>query len=219
MEKANKKSAGRKPTNHTVASPFAANLKAVFWDSGLTQAEAAEKLRVSRQTFNNWLNGQNQPDYSYLIQISKLFDVSCDYLLGVSDAKTLDTDIAGCCKLTGLSEAAAKKIIKSNFSDVISQIIESPEFDEMINALSSALCFRHLALPDKKVMEQINKELESNPHSPFWQYALATAKGGLSPYYKQQLSELICKVYDRINQEYLSEDEKYMQSKGENDNG
>ena len=90
MENANKKGAGRKPTNHTVASPFAAKLKAVFWDSGLTQSEAAEKLGVSRQTFNNWLNGQNQPDYSYLIQISKLFGVSCDYLLGVSDVKTLD---------------------------------------------------------------------------------------------------------------------------------
>ena len=112
MENANKKGAGRKPTNHTVASPFAAKLKAVFWDSGLTQSEAAEKLGVSRQTFNNWLNGQNQPDYSYLIQISKLFGVSCDYLLGVSDVKTLDMDISGCCKLTGLSEAAAKKIIE-----------------------------------------------------------------------------------------------------------
>lgn len=219
MENANKKGAGRKPTNHTVASPFAAKLKAVFWDSGLTQSEAAEKLGVSRQTFNNWLNGQNQPDYSYLIQISKLFGVSCDYLLGVSDVKTLDMDISGCCKLTGLSEAAAKKIIESDCSSLISQIIESPEFEEITDTLSTALILRHLALPDKKVIEQIKKELESKRNSPFLEYALATAKGGLSPYYKQQLSELICKFYDRINQEYLSEDEKYMQSKGEKNNG
>lgn len=131
MENANKKGAGRKPTNHTVASPFAAKLKAVFWDSGLTQSEAAEKLGVSRQTFNNWLNGQNQPDYSYLIRISNLFGVSCDYLLGVSDAKTLDMDISGCCKLTGLSEQAITKLIElkkenriTSYCELISILIE-----------------------------------------------------------------------------------------------
>ena len=85
--------------------------------------------------------------------------------------------------------------------------------------LYTALCFRHLALPDKEVIEQVNKEIETNRNSPFWQYALATAKGGLSPYYKQQLSELICKVYDKILLKYFQEDLKELQSKGENDNG
>ena len=142
MEKANKKGAGRKPTNHTVASPFATKLKAVFWDSGLTQSEAAEKLGVSRQTFNNWLNGQNQPDYSYLIQISKLFGVSCDYLLGVSDVKTLDMDISGCCKLTGLSEAAVNRIIEFSskksyraYTDLLSLFIENPNMEYFLNLL------------------------------------------------------------------------------------
>ena len=179
----------------------------------------SREMGIPYPTFIKYYNGTSECSATNLIKIAEYYNVSVDYLLGRTDVKTLDMDISGCCKLTGLSEAAAKKIIKSNFSDVISQIIENPEFDEMINALSSALCFRHLALPDKKVMEQINKELESNPHSPFWQYALATAKGGLSPYYKQQLSELICKVYDKILLKYFQEDLKELQSKGENDNG
>ena len=179
----------------------------------------SREMGIPYPTFIKYYNGTSECSATNLIKIAEYYNVSVDYLLGRTDVKTLDMDISGCCKLTGLSEAAAKKIIKSNFSDVISQIIENPEFDEMINALSSALCFRHLALPNKKVMEQINKELESNPHSPFWQYALATAKGGLSPYYKQQLSELICKVYDKILLKYFQEDLKELQSKGENDNG
>ena len=139
MENANKKGAGRKPTNHTVASPFAAKLKAVFWDSGLTQSEAAEKLGVSRQTFNNWLNGQNQPDYSYLIQISKLFGVSCDYLLGVSDVKTLDMDISGCCKLTGLSESAVNTIISNHdLCGKLSELLEDNKTWAFIKALEIA---------------------------------------------------------------------------------
>lgn len=164
-----------------------------------------------------------------LYKLAEYYNVSTDYLLGRTDVKTADTQLKTICEVTNLSEAAAKKIIKLNekenqsdidYSDMLfNQMIESPEFDEIVNVLYTALCFRHLALPDKEVIEQVNKEIETNRNSPFWQYALATAKGGLSPYYKQQLSELICKFYDRINQEYLSEDEKYMQSKGENDNG
>lgn len=133
----NEKGAGRKPTNHAVASPFASKLRAVFGDSGLKQSEAAEKLGVSRQTFNNWLNGQNQPDYSYLIQISKFFGVSCDYLLGVSDAKTLDIDISSCCKLTGLSETAVRNIIKNKECKCLSKVFEDEKTWKIINALDT----------------------------------------------------------------------------------
>ena len=154
-----------------------------------------------------------------LYKLAEYYNVSTDYLLGRTDVKTPDTELKTVCEVTNLSESAAKKIIKLKSPTIISQIIESPEFEEITDTLSTALILRHLALPDKKVIEQIKKELESKRNTPFLEYALATAKGGLSPYYKQQLSELICKFYDRINQEYLSEDEKYMQSKGENDNG
>ena len=60
MSDANQGRAGRKTINRSPTSPFAANLKKVFWSSGQSQAEAAEGLGVSRQTFNNWINGQNQ---------------------------------------------------------------------------------------------------------------------------------------------------------------
>lgn len=202
-----------------LTSPFAERLKLLYFNSGETQEQAANRFGVSRQGFGNWLNGRTQPDYDALCKLAEYYNVSTDYLLGRTDVKTPDTELKTVCEVTDLSESAVKKIIKLKSPTIISQIIENPEFDEMINALSSALCFRHLALPDKKVMEQINKELESNPHSPFWQYALATAKGGLSPYYKQQLSELICKVYDKILLKYFQEDLKELQSKGENDNG
>lgn len=212
-----------------LTSPFAERLKLLYFNSGETQEQAAIRFGVSRQGFGNWLNGRTQPDYDALCKLAEYYNVSTDYLLGRTDVKTPDTELKTVCEVTNLSESAAKKIIKLNekenqsdidYSDMLfNQMIESPEFDEIVNVLYTALCFRHLALPDKEVIEQVNKEIETNRNSPFWQYALATAKGGLSPYYKQQLSELICKFYDRINQEYLSEDEKYMQSKGENDNG
>ena len=47
----------------------------------LSQEELAEKLNVSRQAVSRWEVGSAQPDASNVLQLSKLFDVTADYLL------------------------------------------------------------------------------------------------------------------------------------------
>ena len=48
---------------------------------GLSQEELAGKLQVSRQAVSRWENGSAQPDAANILQLSKLFGVSADYLL------------------------------------------------------------------------------------------------------------------------------------------
>lgn len=48
---------------------------------GMSQEELAEKLNVSRQAVSRWEMGAAQPDASNLLQLSRLFGVSADYLL------------------------------------------------------------------------------------------------------------------------------------------
>lgn len=48
---------------------------------GLSQEQLAEKLLVSRQAISRWENGEVLPDAPNLLQLSKLFGVSIDYLL------------------------------------------------------------------------------------------------------------------------------------------
>lgn len=48
---------------------------------GLSQEEMAEKLNVSRQAVSRWEVGSAQPDASNVLQLSKLFGVTADYLL------------------------------------------------------------------------------------------------------------------------------------------
>lgn len=48
---------------------------------GLSQEELAEKLNVSRQAVSRWEVGSAQPDASNVLQLSKLFGVTADYLL------------------------------------------------------------------------------------------------------------------------------------------
>ena len=49
--------------------------------SGMSQEDLAEKLGVSRQAVSRWEVGAAQPDASNILQLSKLFNVSTDYLL------------------------------------------------------------------------------------------------------------------------------------------
>lgn len=49
--------------------------------SGMSQEMLAENLNVSRQTISRWESGSAQPDASNLLQLSKLFSVTADYLI------------------------------------------------------------------------------------------------------------------------------------------
>ena len=51
---------------------------------GLSQEELAECLNVSRQTISRWELDTALPDATNLVQLSKLFEVSTDYLLNES---------------------------------------------------------------------------------------------------------------------------------------
>lgn len=48
---------------------------------GFSQEELAEKLNVSRQAISKWEGAQSVPDLSRIIEMSKIFGVSTDYLL------------------------------------------------------------------------------------------------------------------------------------------
>lgn len=46
-----------------------------------SQEELAEKMDVTRQSVSKWEGGQSVPDVDKIVELSKLFDVSTDYLL------------------------------------------------------------------------------------------------------------------------------------------
>ncbi len=60
-------------------------------ENGWSQEDFAEKMDVSRQAISRWENGAAQPDAQNVLQISKLFGVTTDYLL--NDDYESDRDI------------------------------------------------------------------------------------------------------------------------------
>lgn len=73
---------------------------------GMSQEQLAEKLNVSRQTISRWEVGSAQPDASNVLQLSKLFGVTADYLL--NDGYESDHDVP----VVKNTEAAAKNKVK-----------------------------------------------------------------------------------------------------------
>lgn len=58
---------------------------------GWSQEELAEKLNVSRQAVSRWEGATAQPDATNILQLSKLFGVTTDYLL--NDEYASDNDL------------------------------------------------------------------------------------------------------------------------------
>lgn len=55
----------------------------------MTQVRLSIELGVSQETVSAYENGRHYPSVTMLIKLSKLFDASCDYILGLSDVRQL----------------------------------------------------------------------------------------------------------------------------------
>ena len=85
-------------------------------DLNMTQTEFAVKLGLDeskgRSMINNWEQGLVQVKSDDLIKIARTFSVSADYLLGLRDDKTNNSDAQKAIDYTGLSEEAINNIHK-----------------------------------------------------------------------------------------------------------
>jgi len=66
-------------------SIFAQRLRDLRLQKGLKQSEIAEKLNISFKTLSAYETGRAQPSMDMLERIAAFFNVSVDYLLGLSD--------------------------------------------------------------------------------------------------------------------------------------
>ena len=60
-------------------------LKQARIEQGMSQREAAEKLNISRTGLANYEQGTREPSFDVLRRICSLYDISADYLLGLTE--------------------------------------------------------------------------------------------------------------------------------------
>ena len=62
-------------------------LKDLREDSDITQKTIADYLHIKQNTYSQYENGQRQIPISLLINLAKYYDVSTDYILGLTNIK------------------------------------------------------------------------------------------------------------------------------------
>lgn len=71
---------------------FANKLKKARNDTGLTQREVAEELKISKSTIASYETGRTQPDIEMLGTLADFYNVSVDWLLGTKGNNKKEED-------------------------------------------------------------------------------------------------------------------------------
>ncbi len=90
------------PENYN--APLPTHLRELMRDTGHTQAELASYLGISRQSVSCYTDGSANPTPMTIVAIARFFNVSTDYLLGLTREKSVDANIRQVCNYTGLNE-------------------------------------------------------------------------------------------------------------------
>lgn len=77
----------------------------------LTQKQVAERLGIAVSTLSGYELEEKHPSYSILMKLARLYNVSIDYLVGMTEMRNID--------VSGLSEQEIKTI-----SDIVSLLKE-----------------------------------------------------------------------------------------------
>ena len=83
---------------------LADRIKTLREQAGLTQAEVARSLGLSRSGVNAWEMGLSVPSTQYVVELAKKFEVSTDYLLGMESTSTIS--------VKGLSEKQVSALMQ-----------------------------------------------------------------------------------------------------------
>jgi len=68
-------------------SEFSNRLKSLRYTAGITQQELADTINASRRAVIKWEQGKAQPSCDSIAALAVYFNVSADYLLGLTNQK------------------------------------------------------------------------------------------------------------------------------------
>lgn len=153
---------------------FAKRLKSLFENSDKTHLKLAEYIEqetgesVTRQAVGQWCNGNTSPNTRTIRIIAKFFNVSTDYLFGLSDQPTNDKDLAAVAEYIGITSKTVE-IIKNRIICYLGSNAEdikdvSSTFETIIGSyafIDLVMCCRDLAYTSKAIFEN-DSELSAN---------------------------------------------------------
>lgn len=99
-----------------ITKHFADNLSDLVEEkkkSGKSHNDIAEEIEVGSATLSDWMADNKTPTIDNLYKISKYFDVSADWLLGLTNHRTTSMDTRAVCEFTGLSQHSVQRLFNT----------------------------------------------------------------------------------------------------------
>lgn len=126
--------------NSKSISAIGERIKALRISKKLTQAELAQALNVKRQTVAQWENQERDLKTGAIISLAKYFNVSTDYLLGLTENTSTNISEIGISNKTGFSTLTVENILnlsaehKIILDKIINELLKSDlleKFEEL----------------------------------------------------------------------------------------
>ena len=103
-----------------------------------TQKAVADKIGCTVKTYRSFEHGDTRPKVSDLLQLSELYHVSTDYLLGLIEERNLDLEFV--CKYTGLSENTIDNLHTLKI-DVLNKVLLSEHFKKILEMIKNSATY------------------------------------------------------------------------------
>ena len=108
-------------------------LRSLIDETGLARQAIADEMGCDVSTITKHYNGTRNLTIDFIAMYARYFNVSSDYLLGLSEVRTVSPDTAMICRVTGLDDKAVQTLGEINDPTNF----ESPK--EIIGALNYIL--------------------------------------------------------------------------------
>ena len=79
-------------------------LKALRLEKNFTQKQIAERIGLATSAVSSYESGMRYPSYDVLVKLARIFHVSTDYLLGMTNTRNID--------VTGLTDDEIELIVR-----------------------------------------------------------------------------------------------------------
>lgn len=79
-------------------------------DYKLSDKKQADQMGIPYPTFNKYKGDSAECPISTVVKMAKYYNVSTDYLLGLTDNTTIDPEVKTICEYTGLNEESVNKL-------------------------------------------------------------------------------------------------------------
>lgn len=167
-------------------------LKKLREQRGITQEQVKQAIGCDLKSYRAWEKDGNYPNADYLVELSHLFGVSTDYLLGISDFTNIGNKEMA--EETGLSELAIDRLRAINgarpggemYPQVLSVIISSSYFLSFIQQIRS-----YAAQIEKIKAELENGSINDMALVDSLSYSYRAGKFGVSDVLGDLLDEIV----------------------------